>query len=98
MGHNTVAVFSFLKIVINYIKEIDPNVNKIIHFTDGAASQNKNYKNFLNLADHKNDFGISAEWYFFTTSHGKGPCDGIGGTLKRLARRASLQNRIGHGG
>jgi hypothetical protein len=47
------------------------------------------------LAYHKNDFGISAEWHFFATSHGKGPCDGIGGTLKRLARRASLQNRIG---
>lgn len=25
------------------------------------------------------------------TSHGKGPCDGLGGTLKRLAARASLQ-------
>ena len=31
---------------------------------------------------------------FFATSHGKGPCDGIGGTVKRLARRASLQTEI----
>jgi hypothetical protein len=29
---------------------------------------------------------------FFATSHGKGPCDGIGGTIKRLARRKSLQS------
>ena len=28
---------------------------------------------------------------FFATSHGKSPCDGIGGTVKRLAARASLQ-------
>ena len=28
---------------------------------------------------------------FFATSHGKGPCDGVGGTVKRLAARASLQ-------
>ena len=36
------------------------------------------------------DFGIPAEWQFHATAHGKGPCDGIGGNLKRLAR-ASLQ-------
>ena len=40
---------------------------------------------------HKADFGIDAEWHFFATSHGKGPCDGLGGTVKRLAAKASLQ-------
>jgi len=35
-------------------------------------------------------------WYtsrvaFFATSHGKGPCAGVGGTVKRFAARASLQ-------
>lgn len=34
---------------------------------------------------------MTAEWHFFATSHGKGPCDGLGGTLKRIARRTSLQ-------
>ena len=28
---------------------------------------------------------------FFAIAHGKGPCDGLAGTIKRLARRASLQ-------
>ena len=28
---------------------------------------------------------------FFATAYGKGPCDGLAGTIKRLARRASLQ-------
>ena len=37
------------------------------------------------------DFQIKEKWCFFATSHGKSPCDGIGGTLKRLAARASLQ-------
>ena len=27
----------------------------------------------------------------FATSHGKQPCDGIGGTVKRLVAKASLQ-------
>jgi hypothetical protein len=39
----------------------------------------------------KKDFNVEAEWHFFATSHGKGLCDGIGGTVKRMARRASLQ-------
>ena len=38
------------------------------------------------------DFGIPAEWHFHATGHGKGPCDGIGGNLKRLTARASLQD------
>ncbi len=29
--------------------------------------------------------------FFCYTSHGKSPCDGIGGTVKRLVARASLQ-------
>ena len=64
---------------------------KVIYFSDGAASQYKNRENFLNLCHHKEDFGISAEWHFSATSHGKGACDGLGGTVKRLAARVSLQ-------
>ena len=33
---------------------------------------------------------------FFTTSHGKGPFDAIGGTLKRRATRASLAKEREH--
>ncbi len=32
-----------------------------------------------------------AEWHFCATAHGKGACDGLGGTVKRLAAQASLQ-------
>ena len=60
-------------------------------FLNGAASQYKNRKNFINLANHEADFGMPADWHFFATSHRKGPCDGVGGTVKRLAARASLQ-------
>ena len=33
---------------------------------------------------------------FFATSHGKSPCDGIGGTVKCLVARASLQPTLEH--
>ena len=51
----------------------------------------KTEQNFINLCHHKEDFGISAEWHFSATAHGQGICDGLGGTVKRLAARASLQ-------
>jgi hypothetical protein len=35
---------------------------------------------------------MDAKWHFSVTSHGKGACDGVGGTIIRLARKASLQN------
>lgn len=42
----------------------------------------------------QNDFGINAEWNFFATCHGKGPCDALGGVLKRNAAKASLQGHL----
>ena len=71
--------------------KIGKRPKNIFYFSDGAAAQYKNFKNFFNIAFHFQDFGVEAEWHFFATSHGKGPCDGIGGTLKRSAKKASLQ-------
>ena len=45
----------------------------------------------MNLSHREEDFGVCAEWHFSATSHGKGTCDGLGGTVKCLAARASLQ-------
>ena len=94
LHHNTTAVFLYQKCFINFVKQFHPPVSqphKIIYFTDGAGSQYKNRKNFLNLCLHEDDFGVFAEWHFSATAHGKGACDGVGGTVKRLAARASLQ-------
>jgi hypothetical protein len=35
---------------------------------------------------------MDIEWHFFATSHDKDACDGIGGAIIRLARKASLRN------
>ena len=71
--------------------KLPSSVKKVYYFSDGAAAQYKNCKNFITLCHHVVDFGIPAEWHFFTTSHGKSACDGVGGTVKRLAAKASLQ-------
>lgn len=56
-----------------------------------APRQYKIAKNFSNLYYHEQDFGIQAEWHFFATAHGKGPCDGVSRTVKRFAASSSLQ-------
>ena len=71
-----------------------PQIKSVDSFNDGCAGQHKNYKAFLNLCHHKSDFDTDAIWAFFATSHGKSPCDGIGGTVKRKIRRASLQRPV----
>ena len=90
--HDTIALYLFQKNLITFLKQVlHTGPKKIIYFSDGAASQYKNRKNFVNLCNHETDFGVKAEWHFSATSHGKGACDGVGGTVKRLASRASLQ-------
>ena len=64
------------------------------YFSDRCAGQYKNCKNFLNLCLRNSDFRVKREWNFFTTSHGKSPCAGIGGTVKQLVTRASIQQPI----
>lgn len=90
--HDTVAVHLFQKLLVEFLKDkLGQCPKRICYFSDGCAAQYKNRKNFINLCHHEADFGVPAEWHFFATSHGKGPSDGIGGTIKRLAARASLQ-------
>lgn len=66
------------------------HLTKIIYFSDGASAQYKNKKNFANLIFHNKDFGVPAEWHLFATSHTKGPCNGLGSTIKRFAARTSF--------
>ena len=89
--HSTSAVYTFQKEVLSLLKTKNGGLKKVHYFTDGASSQYKNKHNFLNMCYHEKDFGLSCVWHFFATCHGKGPCDGVGGTVKRLTARASLQ-------
>jgi hypothetical protein len=43
------------------LTEVQPRIQMIVYFSDGAASQYKNYKNMCNLCHHQQDFNIEAE-------------------------------------
>lgn len=91
LKHSIETVYTFQSTLLKHLKVQFLGLAKIIYFSDGAASQYKNFKNFTNLLHHSEDFGLNAEWNFYATSHGKITCDGIGGTIKRKAAKHSLQ-------
>lgn len=89
--HDTAAVYTILKQLIPAIIKDVPQVKKIIYVSDGEKQHFKNRFQMNNLLFHEKDFyGISAEWHFTPTAHGKGGPDGVGACFKREARRESL--------
>ena len=92
LTHDVDHVHEVIKLTCKNVQAIsNNNVKKIHYFSDGCASQYKNCKTFVNLCNHKAELGIDAEWNFFATSHGKNTCDAIGGCVKRVVSRESLQ-------
>ena len=91
LKHDTAFLYVVMRKVCEYVKGNYQHITKVKYFSDGCAAQYKNYKNFLNLCYHYSDFDLETEWTFFATSHGKSAIDGIGGKIKQLTARASLQ-------
>ena len=90
MEHNVPMLYQVQNEVLKKVLADLPKMKDFTYFSDGCANQYKNQKNLFNLCQHSSESGINAKWVFFATSHGKQPCDGIGGTVKRLNRLASL--------
>ncbi|KAK7090626.1 uncharacterized protein [Littorina saxatilis] len=61
---------------------------RIVHFSDGCASQYKGKTSFVDLSFSKEDTGILTERHYFGSRHGKGPCDAEIGTVKKNASLA----------
>jgi hypothetical protein len=87
-------VFCFNQAVFRELRNMQMDMKHVFYVTDGAPSQYKNFKQFINIALHMDDFGCTAEQHYFATSHGKGPCDGVGALVKRAIRKASLQGKL----
>jgi hypothetical protein len=94
LQHSTVAVYLYQQRLLSFLTQKFGKPNKIHYFSGGSTAQYKNNFFFNNLLHHDEDFNIKAEWHFFASSHGKNAYDGIGGCVKRLAARASLQKTV----
>lgn len=61
LDDRTVFVYSVQKKLTKYKRKYFPSVQKVIYFTDGAASHFKNRKTFTNLIYHHTEFGLTSE-------------------------------------
>ena len=89
MGHKSSTVIAFIDDIIPYLKEIDPDLRRIHYWSDSPTSQYRNKHIFDLVSNHKEKYNLNARWNYFEAGHGKGPCDGLGGTCKRLADEAT---------
>ena len=69
--------------VSRLLDDIPATVKSVSIWSDGPSSQFKNHYIAASLHALEEKHGINILWNFFATSHGKGPVDGIGGSVKR---------------
>ena len=66
-----------------------PQITNIHYITDSPVSQYRNKYITKIISMHGEYFeGIHCTWDYLESGHGKGPCDGVGGSLKRFADNA----------
>lgn len=97
LSHTASTIFAFLKkSIIPEARELVPEAEFIHYWTDSPTSQYRNKKIFNIVSRHKQLFNINASWNYFEAGHGKGPCDGVGGSTKRGADEASRRDENLH--
>lgn len=83
--HDAVFVYILIQKLITLLKATVPNLEMIHYWTDSSTSQNRNKIIFKIVSCHDEYFGCKASWSYMESSHGKDPCDPIGGTAKTKA-------------
>ena len=81
--HSRIAALTCVDMVLKIKKETE--VKKLIVWSDGCASQFRSRFVFKLLSLYRPE--LLLEWNYNETHHGKGPMDGIGGTIKNVGFR-----------
>lgn len=86
MKHDPAAIWAQLEPVLQFLKVNHPRVQKLFFISDGPTMQYRGKKNFYLMSTIPFQMGFSAvNWSFLEAGHGKGPADGVGATIKRMA-------------
>lgn len=93
-SHSAATTFACIKGIQQQLHEFVPNLATVHYITDSPASQYRNKTIAALLSKHKVLFGTSASWHWLERGHGKGPCDGVGGAVKKLADTAIKRGSI----
>ncbi|XP_033728817.1 uncharacterized protein LOC117317958 [Pecten maximus] len=81
--HDHHAVHHYTTLVSEQLMSRGLSIDVQIQFSDGAPTQYKSKVNFADMSLCQTDLGFHVEKHFFGSRHGKGPCDGEVGVLKR---------------
>ena len=99
VSHNTTMITTIIKTILSRdIKSLldKQHIDTIHYLSDSPSSQYHNRFMFFLTLGHFQIFGLHARWDYFEAGHGKGPCDGIGGTVKRLPDMATKHGQNIH--
>ena len=92
--HNAAMVMAIIDKLMKVVKEIEPELTCVHFWTDSPSSQYRNKSIFDLVSRFPEVYGSFDSWHFFQSGHGKGPCDGIGGTTKKNADNAVKQGKV----
>ena len=91
--HSRQTSFSCLQKVIEHVQErLGVSLSNIIIWSDGCCSQFRSRFVAYFLANFQLDVNI--EWNYSEAHHGKGPMDGIGGTVKNIVFKEVKSGRL----
>ncbi|CAF2053483.1 unnamed protein product [Rotaria magnacalcarata] len=80
VSHDKYSIHVCLTRIITELKKTFSSLETVNIFSDGAAAQFKQRFSFANLTFLSNDHNVNLIWNFFSTGHGRGAVDGVGGT------------------
>lgn len=84
--HGSSAIWTHLKPILSLPQSKYSDIDTVYFVSDESTTQCRCKGNFYLLRSLFFDWGFKvANWSFLETSHGKGPADGIGGSVKRAA-------------
>lgn len=88
VDHQAHAVWGHMTPILQKYSSRFPKITRIHFFSDGPSSQYRNRFNlklFQQIVPKHFRYVKTMTWNFTEAGHGKGPMDGVGGTLKRQA-------------
>jgi hypothetical protein len=95
MNHDSSAVKAFVRKAEDHLKETrNINMEHVVQFSDGCASQYKCKFAFYDVSESEKNFHHSTERSFFGSRHGKGPCDACIGVVKSNIRNAVVRREV----
>ena len=96
-GHDKYAVSYFTKLTVKKFlarrNSDNYEVKSLKFFSDGTGQHFKQKYSICQVVTLNFPELEDVSWHFFATSHGKGPIDGLGGTIKRRVTEYAMANR-----